>query len=69
MNLWERLDRWYASAPRPSVAAWDELIDDLYRAQQALFGEYISLGSFDLRHPVEDVDRLFVACERWGWFQ
>ena len=67
MHLWERLDRWRAM-PGFAVRRWDDLIDDLYRAQLKLFGEKLSLGSFDLRHPVEDVDRLFVACERWGSF-
>lgn len=64
--LWSRLDRWLASTPKPTASAWDGLIDDLYRAQEAVYGEYVSIGDFDQRHPGE-ADRLFVACGRWGW--
>lgn len=66
MPLWARLERWRDTEPRPSARAWDDLVDDLYRAQCEVYGEFVSLGDFDLRHPGE-ASRLFLACGRWGW--
>lgn len=37
---------------------WDAMVDELYRTQSRVFGENVSIGSWDLRHGYEDTVRL-----------